>query len=135
MFTTEQRMFAVLHHRHISRVTERPLQSSAWVNHRLVVGRKNLENVQSQGDLLVSVHLQDRSIQSLVEIIVKTDPFVTIHKLKWILQIPSHIRTLSTVYRCLKTLKMSYKVAARSPQHQAVDPTTPIPCIHHTSLR
>jgi hypothetical protein len=34
------------------------------------------------------------------------------------------IMSLSTVYRCLKTLKMSYKVAA-SPQHQAVDPTTP----------
>jgi hypothetical protein len=38
-----------------------------------------------QGDLLVSVHLP-RQKYSELEIIVKTDPFVTIHKLKWILQ-------------------------------------------------
>ena len=124
MFTTEQRMFAVLHHRHISK----SYRKSAT---ELGMGKSSISRWSKE--LKISQNLKrcprkrssakSESILSLVEIIVKTDPFVTIHKLKWILQDTHRISvSLSTVYRCMKTLKMSYKVASRSPQHQVVDP-------------
>ena len=120
-------MFAVLHHRHISK----SYRKSAT---ELGMGKSSISRWSKE--LKISQNLKrcprkrssakSESILSLVEIIVKTDPFVTIHKLKWILQDTHRISvSLSTVYRCMKTLKMSYKVASRSPQHQVVDPQHP----------
>jgi hypothetical protein len=86
MFTTEQRMFAVLH---LNIFQELQKTATELGMGKSSIGRwsKELENVQHQRrPPRKRSSAKTESIQSLVEIIVKTDPFVTIHKLKWILQ-------------------------------------------------
>jgi hypothetical protein len=110
----------------------RPLQSSAWVNHWSLVERIR-ECATSRRPPRKRSSAKTESIQSLVEIIVKTDPFVTIHKLKWILQDTHRIRV---IVHCLQMFEDIENVlqsgcalstaSGRRPQHPFLASTTPV---------
>lgn len=120
-------MLAVLHHVHILHSCRKTAEAhgmgkssvSRWVSalkqphcHKPVQRKRRA--------------IKRESIHDIVAAIIKINPFVTIYKLQWMLLDVHHITvSFSTVYRCMKALKMSYKVASRSPQHQYVDPQHP----------
>lgn len=119
-------MMAVLHHTYMScscRVTASvrgvgKSSVSRWA--------RNLRHCQPPRPKRHRASAKRNGIADIVSSIIDSDPFTTIQRIHAALQEKHDIHvSVSTVYRCLKELKISYKVAVRSAEHQPADPNHP----------
>ena len=121
-------MFAVLHHKHMEFSCRQTASSQG-------VSKSSVSRWTSLFDRTKAVVNKPRKTRKdskvpqlcgLVASLVATDPFTTIARIQWTLQSTHNLHvSASSVYRCMKHAKLSYKVATRSPQHQIMDPNHP----------
>lgn len=120
-------MLAVLHHQHMGSSC-RGTASSQGVS-KSSVSRWTVQFDTKSVSHAVRKTRKDSKVSRLsgvVNALAVSDPFLTIAQIQWVLESSHNMRvSASTVYRCMKASKLAYKVATRSPQHQAMDPSHP----------